>query len=191
MNLRHILSVIVVVFIAGLAGCVNAALSAKPGHSGLPGPTDEATVAASTAHLSGISAALGVDLGAGTGFLIGAAPDKIQKKQGAEARAAAERSRVAPATVEDARRADTADLNGDGFVTMDEIIALQKAGLSDKQMIDRIQRTGQIFLITEQQQDYLRDRGVSQPVIDAMIAMGRGYSPAASSTTTPANANGR
>jgi hypothetical protein len=179
------------VFISGLAGCTNAVISARPTHLASTNPTDEATEAASVSHLSGIAAMIGVDLGAGSGYLIGAAPDKIQQKQGVEARAAAERSRLTPATVEDARRADTADLNGDGFVTLDEIVAMQKAGFSDPQMIDRIQRTGQVFILTDQQQDYLGDRGVSQPVIDAMIAMGLRCSPTAGSTTTPKNANGR
>jgi len=174
----------------GMAGCTNLALSGKPpAHSA--DPTEDAAQAASVDHLSGMAAAIGADLGAGSGYLIGAAPEKIQHKKSAEARAAAVRSRLAPATLDDARRSETADLNGDGFVTVDEVVAMQKASFSDSQMIDRLQRTGQVFILTEQQRDYLSDRGVSQPVIDAMTAMGRGFARTTGSTTIPVNAAAR
>ncbi len=173
------------VCIVGLAGCVNAVVAGKPARLA-DLPTDDAAEASSVIHLSGMAALMGADLGAGSGYLIGAAPDKLQHKRAAEARAAAERSRITPATVDDARRSDTADLNGDAFVTVDEVVAMQKASFSDRRMIDRLQRTGQVFVLTEQQKDYLRDRGVSQPVIDAMIAMGPGHSQPAESSTNPA-----
>ena len=176
-------------FISGPVGCTNALISRAPPHV-----ADDSAGAAGAdlgGHPTGIAAAIDVDLRAGSGYLIGAAPDKIEQKRRAEARAAAERSRITPATVEDARQSDTADLNNDGFVTVDEVLAMQKASFSDGQMIDRLQRTRQIFILTEQQKDYLRDRGVSQRVIDAMISMDGGYARLANSTTTPANAQGR
>jgi len=177
------------VFVMALAGCTHVALSKGPAHS--TDPTDDAAVAASVDPLTGMAALFGTDLGAGSTFLIGAAPDKIQQKKSDEARAAAERSRVAPATVDDAQRSDSADLNNDGFVTVDEVVALQKAGFSESQIIDRLQRTGQVFILTEQQKDYLHDRGVSQPVIDAMTAMGNAYARTTGSTTIPVSAGGR
>jgi len=176
------------VIIGAQAGCTNALTSQAPPHL-----SDDTTGAAGPelgGHPTGIAAVMGVDLGAGSGYLIGAAPDKIEKKKRMEARAAAERSRLTPTTVEDARAADTADLNGDGFVTVDEVLAMQKASFSDGQIIDRLQRTRQVFILTEQQQDYLRDRGVSQRVIDAMVSMDGGYARTTRSTN-PAGAQAR
>jgi hypothetical protein len=171
---RGALAAFTIGFTCGLSGCTNAKISDRPPSSASADPTHQVAEAASASQPAGIAALIGVDLGAGSGFLIGAAPDRIQRKAGAEARAAAERSRLTPATVADARHADTADLNGDGFITLDEIVAMQKAGFSDGEMIDRIQRSGQQFVLTEQQQDYLRDRAVGQPVVDVMVAMGHG-----------------
>jgi hypothetical protein len=51
---------------------------------------------------------------------------------------------------------------------------MQQAGLTDREMIDRLQRTDQIFELTSQQQNYLHDRGISQRVIDAMLNMNQG-----------------
>jgi hypothetical protein len=152
--------------------------------AGRPQWSDTAEGANSPDPKFGMAAVIGVDLGAGEGYLVGASREKIQHKQAAEARAAAERSRISPATLADARRSDTADLNGDGFVTVDEVLAMQKASLSDREIIDRLQRTGQVFILTEQQQDYLRDRGISQRVIDAMTAMDGGYRQVAGATTS-------
>ena len=46
-----------------------------------------------------------------------------------------------PATVDDVRRSSTEDLNGDGFVTVDELVALQRAGLSDDPILRRLEAT--------------------------------------------------
>jgi hypothetical protein len=62
--------------------------------------------------------------------------------------------------------APTADLNGDGFVTMDEVMAMKQAGFSDQQILEKMRATGQVFELTPQQQDYLRRNGVDQYVID-------------------------
>lgn len=62
----------------------------------------------------------------------------------------------------------TADLNGDGFVTLDEVLAMKEAGLTDDEMLERMRATNQVFAPTVPQQDYLRNHGISEYVIDQM-----------------------
>jgi len=52
-------------------------------------------------------------------------------------------------------------------------VAMQKAGLGDSEMTDRLRRTDQVFELTREQQNFLLDRGVSQRVVDAMLSMNR------------------
>ncbi|MFN7139114.1 MAG: hypothetical protein ACK4UN_07240, partial [Limisphaerales bacterium] len=73
----------------------------------------------------------------------------------------------------DARRATTADLNNDGFVTLDEVVAMQQAGFTDQELLRRLRMTDQIFELTAEQQQYLRDRGVSANVVNQMAAINR------------------
>ena len=65
----------------------------------------------------------------------------------------------------------TADLNEDGFVTLDEVVAMDKAGLADREMIRRLERTQQYFELTEEQEQYLMDNGVSRDVVVALRTM--------------------
>ena len=81
------------------------------------------------------------------------------------------RAQQNPASVADAEHSETADLNHDGFVTLDELVAMKQAGLSDQQMTDRLRRTNYLFQLTDRQRQYLLDRGVDQTVIDAMLSM--------------------
>jgi len=69
--------------------------------------------------------------------------------------------------------APTADLNGDGFVTMDEVVAMKQAGFSDQQILDKMRSTGQVFELSPDQQNYLRTNGVSQSVIDQIPQLNR------------------
>jgi hypothetical protein len=120
-----------------------------------------------------LGALVGGALGAGGGYLIGANSDRITGRDSAGAQEAVRRAQSNPATPEQARSAPTADLNGDGFVTMDEVAAMRQAGLSDQQMLEKMRATGQVFELTAQQQDYLRSQGVSQYVIDQMPQINR------------------
>ena len=70
-----------------------------------------------------------------------------------------------PATVEEVRAAKTADANKDGFVTLDEVIAMEKAGLTDLEIVKRLEATGQVFELTDAQKKQLRDAGVGEYVI--------------------------
>ena len=133
---------------------------------GLSGAAIGAAVGGSEHRL--IGALLGGAIGAGGGYLIGANSDKILNRDSESAREAAQRAERSPATASQARNATTADINNDGFVTMDEIVALDQAGLSDAQMIERLRATDQVFELTQVQQDYLRNHGVSNAVIDEL-----------------------
>ena len=127
-----------------------------------------------------LGALLGGALGAGGGYLIGANMDALRDVgsgdgEGAQASAqeAVERARRNPATPEDVRRSRTADLNNDGFVTTDELIAMERAGLSDEEMLARLEATGQIFELTAAQERRLRAAGLSAYVVAEMQQLHR------------------
>jgi hypothetical protein len=116
---------------------------------------------------------IGGALGAAGGYVIGAQLEKNDKNHHDEAIKASDRDRENPPTESDVRRARTADLNGDGFVTLNEVVAMNKAGLSSREMINRLEDTGQVFYLSGEQEDYLRDKGVPAEVIRAMRTMNR------------------
>jgi hypothetical protein len=116
-----------------------------------------------------LGALIGGALGAGGGYLIGSQLDKSDPNKNREDAVRADRrARDNPVTADEARRARTADINNDGYVTMDEVVAMAKAGLSDDEMITRLERTGQFFELTPDQERYLTDHGVSRRVVNAM-----------------------
>lgn len=118
-----------------------------------------------------LGALIGGALGAGGGYLIGAKTDWFEKDDDEvrdEAQESVDRARRNPATAEQARRAETADVNKDGFVTLDEVIAMEEAGLSDDQMVDRLEATGQVFDLNDSQEQVLLDSGVSRTVVNRM-----------------------
>ena len=135
---------------------------------GVAGALAGAAVAGDDDRLVG--AVIGGILGAGGGYLIGT---QLDKKNQEEAREAAEKARQNPASPEQARDATTADVNGDGFVTLDEVIAMEQAGLSDPQMVDRLRATNQVFELSADQRDQLRTAGVSDDVIREMPRLNR------------------
>lgn len=165
-----------------VSAAVSAALlmSLGAGCSDLPGdePTQGAVIggvagAAAGAMLGGsdnrlIGGLIGGALGAGGGYLIGSQLDKSDEEHQGEAVKASEKAQASPATVEQARTARTADVNGDGYVTMDEVVSLQKAGFSDDEIITRLDKTDMFFDLSSKQQQYLRDNGVSNRVVTAM-----------------------
>jgi len=115
-----------------------------------------------------LGALLGGALGAGAGYVIGAHSDKITGNDTNAATRAIQNSTQYPATAAQARTAPTADINGDGFVTLDEVLAMKQAGLTDDQMIAKLQATGQVFELTAEQQKYLTDQGISPRVVSSM-----------------------
>jgi hypothetical protein len=118
-----------------------------------------------------LGALIGGALGAGGGYLIGAQRDKMNDKDKDEAIAAAKEAERNPAKAEDVAKTQTADVNEDGFVTLDEVVAMEKADLTDREMIRRLERTQQYFELSDTQEDYLREHGVSDRVITAMTDM--------------------
>ena len=62
-------------------------------------------------------------------------------------------------------------MNSDGFVTLDEVVALEQAGLTDDQIIDRLRATNQVFDLTEEQRRYLLDRRVSQDIVNRLATL--------------------
>ena len=108
--------------------------------------------------------------GPGGGWIIAAAPDLIQRHSLGSAQQANRLAEQQPAGPGDIERSDNCDLNGDSFVTMDEVLALKRAGLTTEQLIARVHKTPQIFYMTDRQQQYLRDRGIPQSVLNAMLA---------------------
>jgi hypothetical protein len=166
-------------------GVAGALLIAATGCENLPG--DEKAQGATIGGVTGaavgaavggegnrlLGALLGGAIGAGGGYLIGANWDKITGKDSEGAQEAAREAQAKPATVEDAQRATTADLDSDGFVTMDEVVAMERAGFSDQKIIDRLRATGQIFELTAEQKNYLRSRGVSDNVISQLATINK------------------
>ena len=120
-----------------------------------------------------LGALIGGALGATGGYLIGAQTDKVKNNDRDGAIEANRRAETHPATAEEARDATTADINKDGFVTLDEVVAMHKAALSDETMLARLRSTDQIFELTPEQERYLLDRGVSRYVVNQMKEINR------------------
>jgi uncharacterized membrane protein YebE (DUF533 family) len=118
-----------------------------------------------------LGALIGGAAGAGGGYLVGANWDKITGKESDEAQKANQRAQERPARASDVEKSTTADLNSDGFVTLDEVVAMADAGLSDREQIRRLERTQQYFELTPEQEEYLRNNGVTKDVVVAMRRM--------------------
>jgi Glycine zipper len=118
-------------------------------------------------------ALMGGALGAAGGYLIGANKENLlgEDADRDEAREAVVEASRNPADAEDVAGSSTADLNNDGFVTMDEVVAMEEAALSDEQMIDRLEATGQVFALNSEQEDRMIEAGVSEEVVVAMETM--------------------
>lgn len=174
-NSRYIVGIgTAAALLLGTTGCQQ-----LPGSPGTQGAAIGGVGGAATGALVGgehhrlLGALLGGAVGAGGGYLIGANKDRIMGQDRAGAEAAVRNAQVHPATPQQALNATTADLNGDGFVTMDELVAMHQAGLSDQQMLSRMQATGQVFEFSPEQQSYLRNNGVDQYVIDQATQLNR------------------
>ncbi len=120
-----------------------------------------------------VGAVLGGLLGAGGGYVIGAEMDRVEDGDRAGAEEAARRAERRPVTAAQARQADTADINNDGFVTLDEVVAMNEAGFTDQEMIRRLEATDQVFELTAEQERHLVAQGVSPVVVDEMTDMNR------------------
>jgi hypothetical protein len=154
---------------AFLVGCENLPGN-KPTQGAVIGGASGAAVGAAVGGSKNRAAGaiIGGVLGAAGGYVVGANSDKILGKDKDNAEVAATRAKSNPATAEQARTARTADVNTDGFVTLDEVAAMKDAGLSDREILNRLEATGHIFDLTTEGKQYLRDHGVSENVIREM-----------------------
>jgi hypothetical protein len=162
--------------LAPLVGCENLPGNKQTQGAVIGGAGGAVAGAAIAKHNRLVGGLIGGALGAGGGYLIGSAMHKNDEKHHDEAIKASDRDRDNPPTVSDVERSRTADLNGDGYVTLNEVVAMRKADLSDDEMIRRLEDTGQVFSLSSEQENYLRDRGVSDRVIRAMRDMNQGGS---------------
>ncbi|HLH54979.1 MAG TPA: glycine zipper domain-containing protein, partial [Verrucomicrobiae bacterium] len=121
----------------GLASAILVATTGcqqLPGSPGTQGAAIGGVGGAATGALVGgehhrlLGALVGGAVGAGGGYLIGANKDRIMGQDTSGAEAAVRNAQAHPATPQEALNAPTADLNGDGFVTMDEVVAMRQAG---------------------------------------------------------------
>jgi len=156
--------------IGALVGCSNLPGNAQT-QGAVVGGASGAAVGAAVSKNRALGAVIGGAVGAAGGYVVGANKDKIFGKDNEGASEAARKSQEAPATADQARSATTADINSDGFVTLDEVVALKDAGLPDSQIIDKLRATQQIFELTVEQKRYLLDRGVSQSIVDQMLTL--------------------
>jgi hypothetical protein len=151
-----------------LIGCVNSTMK--------PAADSDVNVgaipAASIQKSQSVAALVGSDLGLGGGYLIGADPAKIDSHDKTQAVKAARHAEQTPASLDEARSATNADLNHDGFVTLDEVMAMKRAGLSEQEILDRLRRTGYTFQLSPEQERYLTDRGVSGAIIAGIRQLG-------------------
>jgi hypothetical protein len=155
-----------------LVGCENLPGTREQQGAVIGGATGAATgaVVGGEKH-RGLGAVIGGVLGAAGGYVIGANSDKILGKDTEDAERAGTRAKTTPVTAEQARTATTADINSDGYVTLDEVAAMRSAGLSDEQMLRKLEATGQVFDLTDEGKRYLRDQGVSEYVINQMSGL--------------------
>jgi glycine zipper 2TM protein len=171
---RAVFGLLVVGLTGTFTGCKN--LPGKPSTQGaviggVGGAAVGAAVGGKEHRLLG--ALIGGALGAGGGYIIGANSEKITGNDTSGAQEATKTAQNRPATADEARRAATADVNNDGFVTLDEVVAMKDAGLNEAQMIDRLRATNQVFELTSEQQQYLTSHGVSAYVVDQMQNVNR------------------
>ena len=155
-------------FAVALAGCENMPGNRNTQGAVIGGAAGAAAGAAVAKNNRVLGALIGGALGAGGGYVIAAKTDKINTNDKESANRATRKSQENPASAEDAQKAVTADLNLDGFITLDEVVAMKVAGFSDEKMLERMRATDQVFELNAEQQKYLADRGVSQSVVNQM-----------------------
>src|SRR5688572_11503874 len=164
---------IVLICVTGLVGCSSLPGSDEQQGAVIGGATGAAVGAAVSKENRALGAVIGGAVGAAGGYVIGKNADKVTGKDSEEAQAASQKAEQAPATPQQAQSATTADVNSDGFVTLDEVVALENANLTDDQIIERLRATKQVFELTSEQKRYLLDRGVSQNVVDRLDTLNR------------------
>lgn len=146
---------------ATLAGCVAAPVAGG------------AAAGALVAENALAGALIGGAVGAASAHLIGAHTDWFEGDRRDEARHAAERSGSVTYTSQEALQAESADLNEDGLVTTQELIALERAGLGDAEILQKLRATNHVFQLSPAQRDRLLAAGMSPRLLDDMEEINR------------------
>lgn len=170
---------VLVPLLSMLSACQNAPGTRNQQGAVIGGAAGAAAGAAISKDNRALGAIIGGALGAGGGYVIASKTDRANgpDREGSnQATAAAQQN---PATAQQAVSARTADLNGDGYVTLDEVVAMKQAGFNDALMLEKLQATGQVFDLNPEQQRFLIDHGVSVSVVNQMAALNQNRSPVA------------
>jgi hypothetical protein len=169
-----------VLLAGGLVGCAVTQSASPPSAPSVSARPAAATISAPSAGASSPVAGFAERAaGPGGGWIIGARTNWIDRNRLDLAKRSNDAARQSPASVGSIDHSDDADLNSDGFVTLDEILAMKRAGLSNSTIIKRINETPQVFSINARQEQYLIDRGIDQPVIKAIRAKQKPVFPSA------------
>lgn len=116
-------------------------------------------------------ALIGAGIGLVGGWIIGFAVEEWFGPAGAPAPRVQNDELFMPenfATPEQALAARTADINGDGHVSLDELLAMHQAGLTEREIIHRLEATDCIFELNDSQQNFLLSHGISPAIIAAL-----------------------
>lgn len=111
---------------------------------------------------AGEGAAIGAAAGAVGGLLVGHAMDKSDEKKARER----ERYEYDRSGSNYGYRSTSGGTTN--TITRRDVIDWNSRGVSDEVMVDRIERSGQVFRLTAADENELRDAGVSETVIRAM-----------------------
>lgn len=179
-----------------LAGCANLPYSPKTEAAVAGAAAGAAASALLTDDEGGMGTIVGALAGAGLGYVLASETDWFTNNQSQESHHHHSSSshkrasflehlataRVQPATVASVYTDNDADLNGDGLVTMDEIVAMAHSDLSEDQVIARLKATEQVFFVSASQRQRLMSYGVSRDVVAQLEALDQ----ASTSATSPA-----
>ena len=160
----------------GLALATGAAFAggceSKAGTGAIVGGAGGAGLGAIIGHQSGHAgegALIGGAVGAIGGGLVGHGMDESDKRKAAEQRRYDDGYRDREYSSRGGASSSESRYSG-ARVTKEEVVAWHKRGVSDDVIIDRIERSGTVFRLTQSEEDYLVDQGLSDDVIDAMLA---------------------
>lgn len=170
---RALLISLAAAFLAAAPGCAHAPPATPPQGTVTGGTATSASDVTPDESDPLLGSLFGSGLGAGSGYLLGSQIDHVKNQDLALARQAIDNCLNRPATPDQARAAATADVNSDGFVTADEVVAMNGALLSDQEMITRLSETKQVFALSPEQKEYLVAQGVSRAVVDQMPQINR------------------
>ncbi len=172
---RFIRAILVNMLFVGLVGCEQMSSATK--NQGAVGGEVSGVSGGSVASQNASGTSFGKSLAPGTSYVIAAnGVEDAGWSYGATSPALRNDQSIS-IMARKVLTAPTADLNGDGYVTLEEVLAMRQAGLSDDEILERLRATNQVFEPTMAQQDYLRRRGISSYVIEQMLNINGGARP--------------